>query len=341
MPLNTSAKPGISGAGYYVPDNIIGNNELEKTVKNFDAAKAGRSFDDWVQSRYGINERRRADNETASYQAYKAVATALADAGLNATDLDFLILNTSSGDYIQPTTASTVQQLLGMRKNTFAMEINLPCGGPMYGIATAVSYLLTGKYKHGAVVGVDKMFAIIDNDDFRMGSLFGEGAASVIVSAGGPHIIEDFHLASAAEEGEEKDFALTILAGNSKYPASVQTLQSKMHYLKMNGPKVEAFAVSAIVESVSNLLGSAGLTINEIDFFVPHQAAYPIINKAFNSLNADPAKVLFTLDKFGNTSAASVLLTFAYHKNRYQPKQKIILTAMGAGLNWGGVLVQW
>jgi 3-oxoacyl-[acyl-carrier-protein] synthase-3 len=334
-------KPGIAGIGYYVPDHIMTNHDLEATVKNFNPQKAGRSLDTWVKERYGISERRVSKEETASHQAYRAGVSALSDAGMSASDLDFLILNTSSGDYIQPTTASTVQKLLGMRQNTFAMEINLPCGGPMFGISTAVSFLLSGKYKCGLVIGVDKMFSIIDGEDFKMASLFGEGAGAVIISQDAPHPVLDFYLASAAEEGEEKDYALTILAGGSKYPASEQTISKKDHFLRMNGAKVELFAENAIMESVNILLKDAEIPIDSIDYFIPHQAARTIISRAFDKLGVSPSRVLYTLDRYGNTSAASVLITFAHYKDLYRRDQKLILTAMGAGLNWGGILLQW
>ena len=335
-------KIGIIGTGSYTPPKVVSNADLEKIVKNYDAEKGKGSLDEWVRRRYGISERRwAAADELPSDMATEACRNAIQKAGLTPSDIDFLILNTAYGDYHQPTTATSVQRNLGMRSDTFALEVNLPCGGPVFGLSVAHNFILSGRYKYGIVVGVDKMSLLIDQEDFRMVSLFGEAAGACILGAVETGGIIDYHLGSKGEEGAESEYALVIPGGRAAHPSSPKTVEEKLHFLYMNGGIVDDFIQTYFTDTIRLLLERNQLDAQNFGYLVPHQAARNSILKNTQKAGIPDEKVFFTLEKFGNTSSASILLTLDHAMSQNLPQgSHLLLVGMGGGLNWGGVLIQ-
>lgn len=331
---------GIVSTGYYVPENIVTNSDVAAMVTNYDAARSGVSLDEWLKSRYGIISRRWSD-EYPSDQAVKAAVMAMETAGLQSTDIDFIILNTAFGDFAQPTTATEVQKKIGMRDGSFAMEINSPCAGTVFGMVTAMHFVASGRYKYGLVIGVDKMSLLIDKEDFKMAGLFGEGAGACIVSIMDQPAILDYALGSQGESGDPADYSLRILGGKSVNPTSQKTLDEKQHYLQMVGRRVEAFVDYAFKDVYEKLVIGNGMTADDIDYVVPHQASRNMVRDSLMRLGFDEEKVRFTVEQYGNTSAASILITLHDLLDEgVTSGSRILLLGMGGGLNWGGILYQ-
>lgn len=337
-------KVGIISTGAYVPGNVVANADLERIVKNYDPIKGKGSLDHWYRRRYGIIERRWSNpDELPSDMAAAAGKDALRSAGLEASDIDFLILNTAFGDYAQPTTATQVQKKLGMRSNSFALELNLPCAGPVFGMVTAAHFLLGGRYKKGLILGVDKMSELVDKEDFRMAGLFGEAAAGCIlgIAESGGNIL-DFDLGSVGEEGSESEFALVIPGGKAANPASQMTVNERKHFLKMNGGLVESFIQENFVQSIQKLLDTHKLKPGDIKTLIPHQASRKLVQDNMESIGFQEHQIEFTIQDYGNTSSASVFLTLDQAwKKGFEPGDKIILAGMGGGLNWGALLYEF
>ena len=333
-------KVGILTTGIYLPEREVTNLDLEKQVTNFDPLISGCTLDQWIQKHYGIIARRigRPD-ELPSEMASKAALDALEKAGLGASEIDFIVLNTAFGDYNQPTTATAVQQKLNMRENSFALELNMPCAGPVYGIVVAIGLISTGMYKRGLVIGVDKMSSLVDPCDFKMASMFGEGAGACVVTSNGPNLIQTWDLGSSGEKGAESEFALLIKGGKAANPFFFSKNTPGDHFLKMNGKKVEDLILKSISTGIEKVAKSAGLTTDDIKYIVPHQAAKKAILGATRALNIIDEKVVFSLPELGNTSSASLLITLdQLFKIGVNKGDSVVLVGMGAGLNWGSLL---
>jgi 3-oxoacyl-[acyl-carrier-protein] synthase-3 len=335
-------KAGIISTGFYVPERKILNTDLNQWVRNYDPEISGKSLDEWIISRYGIESRRWADKETlTSDMAYLAAEDALQSGGLDVEDIDFLILNTATGDYPQPTTATAVQRRLGMKPESFAIELNMPCAGPVYGIVLAKNFILSGKYKKGLVVGADKMSSLIDLADFRMAGLFGEGAGACIVGRVPDSGILGEFIRSKGEEGNPNDYALIVPGGGVVNPGRAENGSPALRFLQMNGPKVEAFIESCLGETIENLLSEVGWTLADLDYFVPHQAAKKSLINLAHSAGIPVSKLVLTLQYFGNTSSASILITLdSLFRTKLPGGTRILVAGMGGGLNWGGFLYE-
>lgn len=328
--------------GLDIPGRVYENKELEALVQNYDPAKSGVSLSDWVYNHYGIRRRNwAADDEFPSDYGTKAAQKAIADAGLEAQDIDLLVLNTAFGDYIQPTTATLIQQNLGMRPDSFALEINMPCAGPIYSITTAYNFLLGGKYKTALVVGADKMSRLTDPRDFIMGTLFGDGAGALVLGQVPDGGIVDYYLASKGEGPDHEEHALVIPGGFARNPTSAETIDQNMHVLRMHGKQVEGFVDSCMKDIVEHLLPPHRLTIYDLAYLIPHQAAYNTVIHATRELGIPDDIVCFSLEDLANTSAASIFITLIKHRHKMKPGDKILLAGMGGGLNWGGILYEF
>lgn len=329
--------PGVIGSGIYLPQTVVRNEAFDPRKLNYRELLTKCTLNEWIKTRYGVAERRVAHlSERPSDMATLAVHDALANCGLKPSDLDFLILNTATGDHVQPTTATFVQRNLGMRPNTFALEINLPCSGPIFGLVTAIQFLRGGQYRFGAVVGVDKMSAITNPSDFRSATLFGDAAGAFIVGQEAPYAMGAHYLASRGETGSEDNFGFYVRSFGTSQSTHQPTMGLSTNHLQMNRKVVEQFVHEAIQDIINNLpppQGGYGLV-------VPSQAARPLLEKAFKSAGIDNTPIEFSLEKFGNTSSASVFLTFHMAKTNTLPsRSQLLLTGVGSGLNWGGVVL--
>lgn len=296
--------------------------------------------DEWIKTRTGISERRlAADGETTSDLAYHAATAALADAGMTAEELDLIIVGSASPDMVFPATACVLEEKLGI-KGKPAFDVQAACSSFIYGLAIAEQFIATGMYNNVLVVGAEALTRMTDMQDRNTCILFGDGAGAAIVKAvpKGEGILS---IVLGADGGGAD--LLKIPAGGAAMPASEQTLADRQHYIKMNGNEVFKFAVRIMGDSALQALDKAGMSKEDVDFIVPHQANMRIVDAAMRRLQLPMDKTYLNLHKYGNISAASipVALDEAYREKRYKSGDILVLVGFGAGLTWGSVVMKW
>jgi 3-oxoacyl-[acyl-carrier-protein] synthase-3 len=327
--MNKSAH--ILGTGSYAPPGVIDNFDLEKMVD---------TSDEWIVGRTGIRERRFADGKAAASDvALEASRIALDTAGTTPEELDLIILGTVTPDYVFPATACVLQDLLGAR-DAAAFDLSAGCSGLLYGINIATQFVETGKYKKILCVGVETLSKILDMTDRNTCVLFGDGAGAVLLgeSSGGPAILSTY----MKSDGSLVDM-LYMPGGGSRNPASHETIDARMHYIKMEGREVFKVAVRMMVEASEKVLNEAGFSGEDIDVLIPHQANMRIMEAVAKRLHVPREKVYVNLDKYGNTSAASIGLALdeAVRDGTIRSGHLVLLVAFGAGFTWAGTLVRW
>ncbi|MFB5673543.1 beta-ketoacyl-ACP synthase III [Paenibacillus terreus] len=329
--MNTLKPVGIIGTGKYVPEKILTNSDLEKMVE---------TSDEWIVSRTGIRERHIAAPEQATSDlAYEAAMKALASAGMTAEELDLIIIATITPDMAFPSTACILQDKLGA-KGAAAFDLSAACSGFVYGLATATSFIQAGMYKNALVIGADCLSRITDYTDRNTCVLFGDGAGAVVVGeVPEGRGFKSFDLGAEGAGGP----LLKLEAGGSRLPASAQTLENKLHYIYMNGREVFKFAVRVMGTATDVVLEKAGLDKSDIDVFVPHQANIRIIQSAMQRLDLPEEKVVINVDKYANTSAASIPLALveAAEEGRMKEGDRVLMVGFGGGLTWGASVLVW
>lgn len=322
---------GIIGTGMYVPEKILTNADLEKIVE---------TNDEWIVSRTGIRERHiAAPDQATSDLAYHAAMQALENAGMTADQLDLIVIATITPDTMFPSTACILQEKLGA-KNAAAFDLSAACSGFVYSMATASSMIRTGMYKNALVIGADTLSRITDYTDRNTCVLFGDGAGAVIlgeVPAGRGFL--SFDLGAEGAGGS----LLKLEAGGSRLPASAETVQDGKHFIYMNGREVFKFAVRVMGSATEEVLRKAGKTKEDIDLFVPHQANIRIIQSAMNRLDLPEDRCVINVDKYANTSAASIPLALveAAQQGRIKEGDTVLLVGFGGGLTWGASVLVW
>lgn len=326
-----TARSYIAGCGSYLPERRVTNDELAQTVD---------TSDEWIKSRSGIGERRiAADGELTSDLAYKAAINALEHAGVDADDIDLVVLATTTPDRTFPATATRVQSMLNM-KNGAAFDIQAVCSGFIYALSVADNFVRAGQAETVLVIGAETFSRLLDWEDRATCVLFGDGAGAVVVRAdkegsegGGANArgILSTHLHS---DGKHTD--LLYVDGG---PSSTQTVG----HVRMNGKEVFRHAVTNLAAVVDEALEANGLERSDIDWLVPHQANKRILDGTARKLGMPEEKVVITVDRHANTSAASIPLALdeAVKDGRIQAGQLVLLEAMGGGLTWGASLVRW
>jgi len=324
-------RTGILGLGKYLPENVLTNADLERMVE---------TTDEWITSRTGIKERRIApDNEATSDMAAKAAKAALKDAGLKPKDLDLIIVATITPDMFFPATACLLQHKLGVDKIP-AFDIAVACSGYIYGLSIADQFIKSGMYKHALVVASEKLSSVTDWEDRSTCILFGDGAGAAVlgpVTHGG---ILGFTLGS---DGSKSDL-LQLPAGGSRMPASIKTVENKLHTIKMEGNVLFKHAVKIMADAALAVAEPLGLKGEDIDIIIPHQANARILNALAKRMGVDPEKKLYlNIEKYGNMSAASsaVALTEAVEEGRVKKGDIILMDAFGGGLTWGALIIKW
>lgn len=323
-------KVGILGTGSYVPENIVDNLYFEKILD---------TSDEWIKTRTGISQRRKAsENESASDLATKAAIEALKCAKLSSDDIDLIIVATATPDMAFPSTACLVQENI-KAKNAAAFDISVACSGFIYGITIARQFVLTGMYKNILVIGSEVLSKFIDYTDRSTCILFGDGAGAVIIGNVDDGGILSTYLGS---DGSGAD-VLNIPAGGSKLPASKNTIENNLHSIKMIGNDVYKFAVRIMGESSLKAIEIANLEPKDIDYFLPHQANIRIIEASAKRLKLGMDKVYVNLDKYGNMSAASipVALDEAFRSGKINKGDNVVLVGFGGGLTWGSAVINW
>ncbi len=322
---------GIIGTGKYVPERILTNQELEQMVE---------TNDEWIVTRTGIQERRLASSEQATSDlAYEASMKAIAAAGLTAQDIDLIIVATITPDMFFPSTACLLQDKLGA-KQAAAFDLSAACSGFIYGLSVASSMISVGMYKHVLVVGAETLSRITDYTDRNTCILFGDGAGAVVLG----EVPQDrgFKSFVLGADGGGGDL-LRVNGGGSRLPASSETLADKQHYIYMAGNDVFKFAVRIMGSAAEEAVEKAGITKDEIDLLIPHQANIRIIHAAMNRLDLSEQKAMINLNKYGNMSAASipVALAEAVEQNRIKEGDKLVFVGFGGGLTWGSSVLIW
>ncbi len=322
---------GILGTGFYVPEKIMTNADLEKIVE---------TSDEWIVERTGIKERRIAeDNQPMSDLALRAAKAALDDAGVAAEDLDLIIVATLTSDRIIPSTACMIQNLLGA-KHAAAFDLSAACSGFAYAASVAAQFIETGAYKKALVIGAETLSKYINWEDRNTCVLFGDGAgAAVLGQVEEGYGILSFDLGSDGSGGD----AIQIPSSGSLMPVSKESIDQKLNLIHMNGRDVFKFAVKAMGKTVKNSLAKIDMPQEKIDWLVPHQANIRIIESAAKRLSMPMDKVIVNIHKYGNMSAACIpiALAEAAAAKRFKKGDIIALSGFGAGLTWASCIIRW
>ena len=322
----------IAGTGSYLPEKIITNHDLEVLVE---------TSDEWIVSRTGIKERRiAADDEFTSHLAAKAGEKALEQAGINAADLDLIIVATITPDTLTPATACYVQQILGAPK-AIAFDLSAACSGFLYALEIARHMIGSGMIENALIVGAEKLSAFVNWTDRNTCVLFGDGAGAAVVtpSQNGHGRVLASHLGTDGDQAH----LINIRGGGAACPITEENVGEKLATLAMLGREVFKHAVNAMRRAAELTIAEAGLTTSDISLLIPHQANLRIIDAIADRLGVEKERVFINLDKYGNTSAAAVAIALdeANRSGAIKSGDKILLVAFGAGLTWASAVIEW
>ncbi|WP_428911374.1 beta-ketoacyl-ACP synthase III [Niallia sp. Krafla_26] len=305
---------GILGVGKFVPEKIVTNLDLEKIVD---------TNDEWIRTRTGIEERRIADDNTdSSHMAYEAAVIALKDANIKAEELDMILVATVTPDHPFPSVSCMLQERLGAKKAA-AMDVSAACAGFMYGMITAKQFIESGAYKNILVVGTEKLSKITDWNDRNTAVLFGDGAGAVVMG-------------SVSEGRGILSFELGADGTGAKHLYQDE-------YIIMNGREVFKFAVRQMADSSVHVIEQAGLTKDDVDFLIPHQANIRIMEASRQRLDLPEEKMAKTIKKYGNTSSASIPIAMAeeLEAGKIKDDDVVVMVGFGGGLTWGAICMRW
>jgi 3-oxoacyl-[acyl-carrier-protein] synthase-3 len=321
----------IVGIGAYAPQRVMTNSELEKLID---------TTDEWIVQRTGIRERHIVDeHEGPADLALRAARQALDRAGVGPEEIDLIVVGTTAGDMLFPTTANLLQHRLGCR-NAGSMDVYAACSGSVYGLSVGAQYIQTGKYETVLCVGAECLSRITDFTDRGTCILLADAAgAAVLRPAEGEAGIIDTDLYSDGRYGE----LLMLPAGGSRYPATRETVDKGMHFAKMKGNEVFKVAVRMFGDCAQRILERNGFKPTDIDLFVPHQANLRIIEAAVKRLGLPMERVIVNVERYGNTGAASVYVALeeAWATKRLRAGDLVLLAAFGGGFTWGAALLRW
>jgi len=320
----------ITGVGGYVPEYILNNHELSSMMD---------TSDEWITSRVGIKERRilKEPNTGTSFMAAKAGLELLAKTGTKPEEIDLIIVATSTADHIFPSCAAMVADKLGIL-NALAFDIQAACSGFLVALTNAASFIESGRFKKVLVFGAEKMSSITNYNDRTTAPLFGDGAAVVLLE---PTTDEIGLLDSILRTDGSGSTHLLMKAGGSAMPASIQTVENNEHTVYQEGQYVFKHAVTKMAGVSGDIMDKNNLKSEDIAWLIPHQANLRIIDATVERTGVDYNKVLINIDRFGNTSAASIPLCMWESESKFKKGDNIILTAFGAGFTWGAVWLKW
>ena len=326
-----SPRAQVTGWGKYVPEQILSNEDLSRLVE---------TSDEWIRTRTGIAARRIAGaHDTTASMAIRAARQALAVAGLAPQKLDLIIVATATPEHLFPATACLVQDALGAA-HAGAFDLSAGCTGFIYALSVAAEMIAAGTYRNILVVGAETLSRIVNWRDRNTCVLFGDGAGAVVLQPGegGGGILAS----TLGADGSGGDL-LMIPAGGSKLPAGPATFEKGQHYIHMDGREVYRFATRVIARAAREVTEAAGLKLGDVDLLIPHQANIRIIDSAVKDLGVPRDRVYVNLQRYGNTSAASIPIALceAVEEGRLQPGDHAVLVGFGAGLTWGAVLLRW
>lgn len=323
----------IVSTGSYVPEKVLTNAELEKMVE---------TSDDWITTRTGIKERRiAAANEATSDLGAKAAEEALKKAGVSGQDVELIIVATITPDMLFPSTACLIQEKIGA-KRALAFDIEAACSGFVYTLEIARQFIQSGSVNNALVIGAEKLSSIIDWTDRNTCVLFGDGAGAAFLQRSDSNQSHGIISSELGADGS-KNQLLCMPGGGSKIPASDESLKAKHHFLKMDGKETFKNAIQAMTGAAKRALKSSNVPLSEIKWIIPHQANQRILTAVAEKTGAEPSQLFMNVDRFGNTSAASIGIALNELENNdaLDPGDKILLLAFGAGLTWAAMVVEW
>ena len=321
----------ITGVGGYVPDYVLNNEELSRMVD---------TSDEWIMTRVGIKERHILTEEGlgTSYMARKAAKQLLSKTGVDPDSIDAVLVATTTPDYKFPSTSSIVLGKLGL-KNAFAFDMSAACAGFMYALDTAASMIKCGRCKRIIVIGADKMSSMVDYSDRQTCVLFGDGAGAVLLEATEE---EEFGVKDAFFRTDGKGLPyLHMKAGGSVCPPSHFTIDHRLHYVYQEGRTVFKYAVTSMGDDVMEIMKRNKLTTDDVQWVIPHEANYRIIEAVAKRVNLPMEKIVVNIERYGNTSAATIPLAIWDHEANLKKGDRVIFTAFGAGFTHGASFYKW
>ncbi|MDX1363406.1 MAG: beta-ketoacyl-ACP synthase III [Arenibacter latericius] len=320
----------ITAVGSYVPDYILTNEILETLVD---------TNDEWITTRTGIKERRILKEEGlgTSYLAIKAAEQLLSKQNLDPKEIDLVIVATATPDMMVAATAAYVATEIGA-VNAFAYDLHAACSSFLYGMSTASSYIESGRYKKVLLIGADKMSSIIDYTDRTTCIIFGDGAGAVLFEPNMEGLgLQDEYLRS---DGQGRNF-LKMDAGGSLLPASKETVKNRQHYIYQDGKSVFKFAVTNMADAAAKIMERNDLSHTDVNWLVPHQANKRIIDATSNRMGVDDSKVMMNIQKYGNTTSATLPLLLSDYENQLKKGDNLVFAAFGGGFTWGSIYLKW
>lgn len=321
----TAAITAVQG---FVPDNVVTNDDLAKIVD---------TSDEWITSRTGIKERRILKEGASSDMAAEAVKQLLEKKGIDPLEIDLVLVGTVTPDYPFPSTANVVCDKVGM-KNAWGFDLIAACSGFIYALTTGAQFIETGKHKKVIVIGVDKMSAILDYQDRTTCVIFGDGAGAVLLEPNeeGLGVIDSI----LRSDGSGRQYLIQP-AGGSALPASHQSVDDRLHYVKQEGKQVFKFAVTNMAEVSAEIMEKNNLTSDDVAWLVPHQANLRIIDATANRMGLSKEKVMINIQRYGNTTAGTLPLCLWDYEKQLKKGDVLILSAFGGGFTWGAVYIKW
>lgn len=320
----------ISSVGHYLPEYRLTNKELEKLVD---------TNDEWIRTRTGIEERRilKDADKATSYMAVRAANEALERANVSAKDVDLIIVATVTPDYLFPATACLVQKEIGA-DNAFAFDLSAACSGFLFALTTGSKFIESGSAQKVLIIGADKMSSILDYTDRSTCILFGDGAGAVLLEASDDEtgVLDYIHYT----EGDT-ECSLVQQAGGSMHPATIETVQNKLHFLTQDGKAVFKKATMGMADVSLEIMKNNNLTADDVAWLVPHQANLRIIEATANRMGVDSKKVMININRYGNTTSGTIPLCLYDWQDQLNYGDNLILAAFGGGFTWGATYLKW
>jgi len=321
----TAAITAIEG---YVPEHVMTNDDMAKFID---------TSDEWIRTRTGIHERRVMKDGATSDMGAAAVKKLLEKKGIDPLEIDLVICGTVTPDYPFPSTANVISDKIGM-KNAWSFDIQAACSGFIYGLTVGAQFIETGKHKKVLVIGVDKMTSILDYEDRTTCVIFGDGGGVALLEPNeeGLGIID----AIMHSDGSGRNYLLQP-AGGSVAPASHETVDQRLHFVKQEGKQVFKFAVTNMADVSAEIMAKNNLTAEDVDWLVPHQANLRIIDATASRMGLPPEKVMINIQKYGNTTAGTLPLCLWDWEKQLKKGDNLILSAFGGGFTWGAIYLKW
>jgi 3-oxoacyl-[acyl-carrier-protein] synthase III len=321
----TAAITGVQG---YLPEDVLSNEDLTKMVD---------TSDEWITTRTGIKERRIMKNGASSDMAEQAVIKLLQKKNIDPLEIELVILASVTPDYLFPSTANVLCDKVGMT-NAWGFDLSAACSGFLFALTTATQFIENGRYKKVLVVGVDKMSSIVDYTDRTTCVIFGDGAGVVLLEPNEEGLgIQDHILRT---DGSGREFLIQP-GGGSANPSTFETVEKKMHFVKQEGLQVFKFAVTKMADVSAEIMEKNNLSSDDVAWLVPHQANLRIIDATANRMGLSTDKVMINIQKYGNTTAATLPLCLWDYESQLKKGDNIILSAFGGGFTWGAIYLKW